>query len=170
MLNEIATSGTTLLRRARKGRKIPPGRQHALIKKTLRCIPDTPPFRKLCGSQAAFFHTLDELREFATSIRAMGSITEWLDKLDKVLWEFDDLFDEFSQGKILIRDLAERWVDEISHSLEELLDNAPSFEVPSEFDNPWANNLVDDLTILTDVKCEKVKIVGYEFYGAILQY
>ena len=171
MTNENTPCINTLLRRARKSKKYPPSRRHNPSSKvTLRRLPDTPQLRRLCESQAAFFHALDELREYSKSIRALGTITEWLDSVDELLWEFDDLFDEFSQGEMCISDLAKRWGDEIAHSLEEWLVNAPILEVPGDFDSQWVGNLVDDLTKLIDVKCEKINNTGYAFYGAIQEY
>lgn len=144
----------------------------------LKRLPDTPTLRRLSESHAAFFRVLDDLLEFTTTIHAMGNFDEWLRQIDEILLEFDDLFYEFSQEKIDGRDLAEQWWDRIAQPLQEFLDQPPllgedkvcfNFN-PGDSSNPELNWLVEDLTNLIDAKCEKIKVIGYEFIGAISDY
>lgn len=171
MTKENTPSTITLPRRARIQKAKDPIR-----KPPLRYLPDTLTSRRLSESHSAFFRVLDDLLELTTAIHAMGNFDEWLRQIDEILLEFDDLFYEFSQEKIDGRDLAERWWDQITQPLQEFLDQPPSFGEdkacfnPADSNDRELNGLVEDFTNLIDAKCEKIKVIGYEFIGAISDY
>lgn len=158
MTNEKIPGKTTLLCRPRTDRRGPRIKVHqppSPNNQALNRLPKTPFLERLCECQFELFQTLDNLREFAKPIKKMETITEWLVSIDQLLWEFDDLHDEFTQCKIDFRDLLERWVDEIVPALQELLDQ-------------WEFDGHDDH--LLNAFCEKIHKNGYEFTDAIIDY